>query len=199
MAVAVYFNKWPKWPMMTILALGILFLWTQNGYRYLFAPRTQAVVDTCRDECFATWTENGKTVSAMVDGADGLQAGQPIEVYPVGDIGHVAADGGGLPLVIWAFLAVALIYLVLVALRVAQATANRRRARAEGKRFHRAGELAVLAVAFGFPVTVLGGLLMLGEHSRSAGLTVLAVGLIVLVGAAGGYLAANWKPPVTAG
>ncbi|MEU8242998.1 hypothetical protein AB0C07_32475 [Actinoplanes missouriensis] len=193
------FNKWPKWPMMSLLALGILFLWIQNGYRYLFSPRTQAVVESCRDECFVNWTDNGTTVSAMVDGADGLAVGQSIEVYPVGDIGHVAVDDGGFPLVIWAALAVAVVYLGLVALRVAQATANRRRAREEGKRIHRAGELAVLALAFGFPVTVLGGLLMLGDDSRSAGRVVLVTGLVALVGGFGGFMAANWKPPVTAG
>jgi uncharacterized membrane protein len=90
---------------------------------------------------------------------------------------------------------VVLLYLVLVALRVTRATANRRRAREEGERTHRAGELAVLTITLGLPVTLVGGLLMLGDDSRSAGLVVLLTGVVILVGSAGAYLAANWGPP----
>jgi hypothetical protein len=188
------FNKWPRWPMMAVLAFGLIFLWTQNGYRYLFAPRIHATVETCGTDCFVSWSDNGKAVSAVVDGADGLTTGQTLDVYPVGDIGHVT-PADATPAVIWVFVLVVLLYLVLVALRVTRATANRRRAREEGKRTHRAGELAVLTITLGLPVPLVGGLLMLGDDSRSAGLVVLLTGVVILVGSASAYLAANWGPP----
>src|SRR5690349_12306190 len=98
--------------MMLVLAIGVFFAWSQDGYRYLFEPRTQAVVETCADECFVALP----TGSAVLEDASGLPKGQTLDVYPVGDIGHVAADDGGAPGIVWAFAAVVVIYLGLVGL-----------------------------------------------------------------------------------
>jgi hypothetical protein len=191
-----------RWPVMLFLAIGVLCVQGQNAYNYLFAPRVHAVVETCGasldggPQCLATWTAQGRPVTADIEGAgaDTLHDGQSIDVYPVGDLNDVRPDGAGPPWGVWLIALLAAAYLVLVGFQVSRSAPARRDARAAGRRTHRAGELLTLSMLLGLPSVVIGVVLAAADDSRDVGLVILGAGAVLFLGPLAGYLAVNWRP-----
>ncbi len=175
---------------MLLLGVGALCSFGQDATRYFFQPRVTAEVSYCSARlCDVDY--GGSTSVSVAGGPEaGLATGQAIRVYEIDD-DHVRLADAGPPWTVWLFGVLALVYLVAVAVRIAQATATRRAALARGEDPRVVGEFGVVAWWVGPPLIVLGGLLAFGEHSRAAGWVVIVTGLITVVGFSTLWVMAN--------
>jgi hypothetical protein len=189
-AKTVIYRKRTYWPVMLILGIGALCSFAQDASRYFFQPRISAQVDYCSAR-LCTVVYPGHTAVPIDDGAAaGLSTGQTVRTYATDDH-HVRLDSAAPPWTVWLFAVLALAYLIAVAVRVTQATATRRAALARGEKAPLLGEAGVLAWWLGPPLIVVGGLLALGEHSRTAGWLTIAAGFVVTVGFSALWIAVN--------